>query len=76
MIERINIYKHLSSAPGKALLNLDKVDPEILERSLLELVRVRTSQLNGCAYCIDMHTKDARATWRDVAAAVRPRCLA
>lgn len=76
MIERINIYKHLSSAPGKALLNLDKVDPEILERSLLELVRVRTSQLNGCAYCIDMHTKDARATWRDGAAAVRPRCLA
>jgi AhpD family alkylhydroperoxidase len=26
-----------------------------------ELVRVRASQLNGCAYCVDMHTKDARA---------------
>jgi AhpD family alkylhydroperoxidase len=32
-----------------------------LERSLLELVRLRASQINGCAYCIDMHTKDARA---------------
>jgi AhpD family alkylhydroperoxidase len=32
-----------------------------LEPSLLELVKVRASQLNGCAFCIDMHTKDARA---------------
>jgi len=32
-----------------------------LEPPLLELVRVRASQINGCAYCIDMHTKDARA---------------
>ncbi len=32
-----------------------------LERSLLELVKLRASQINGCAYCIDMHTKDARA---------------
>ena len=33
-----------------------------LERSLLELVKTRASQINGCAYCLDMHTKDARAT--------------
>jgi AhpD family alkylhydroperoxidase len=32
-----------------------------LEPSLLDLVRTRASQINGCAYCIDMHTKDARA---------------
>jgi AhpD family alkylhydroperoxidase len=32
-----------------------------LEPSLMELVKVRASQMNGCAYCIDMHTKDARA---------------
>jgi AhpD family alkylhydroperoxidase len=32
-----------------------------LEDSLLELVRTRASQINGCAYCLDMHTKDARA---------------
>jgi AhpD family alkylhydroperoxidase len=33
-----------------------KVDPEILE-----LIRIRASQINGCAFCLDMHTKDARA---------------
>jgi AhpD family alkylhydroperoxidase len=32
-----------------------------LKPSLLELVKLRASQINGCAYCIDMHTKDARA---------------
>ncbi len=32
-----------------------------LEPALLELVKFRASQINGCAYCIDMHTKDARA---------------
>lgn len=32
-----------------------------LEHSLLELVKMRASQINGCAYCIDMHYKDARA---------------
>lgn len=32
-----------------------------LEHSLLELVKLRASQINGCAYCLDMHTKDARA---------------
>jgi AhpD family alkylhydroperoxidase len=32
-----------------------------LEASLLELVRMRASQVNGCAYCLDMHSKDARA---------------
>ena len=37
------------------------VDNSSLERSLLELVRMRASQINGCAYCIDMHSKDARA---------------
>jgi len=32
-----------------------------LERSLQELVKIRASQLNGCAMCLDMHTKEARA---------------
>ena len=32
-----------------------------LEPALLELVKMRASQINGCAYCIDMHSKDARA---------------
>lgn len=33
-----------------------------LEHSLIELVKTRASQINGCAYCIDMHTTDARAS--------------
>ena len=32
-----------------------------LEKSLLELVKIRASQINGCAYCLHMHTRDARA---------------
>ena len=31
-----------------------------LEKSLLELIKLRASQINGCAYCVDMHSKDAR----------------
>jgi AhpD family alkylhydroperoxidase len=46
---------HLDHAATK---ELDKVD---FDHRLRELVRIRASQLNGCAYCIDMHTKDARA---------------
>jgi len=45
-----------------ALLNLGRtIQDSGLEPSLLELVKTRASQMNGCAYCIDMHTKDARA---------------
>ncbi len=32
-----------------------------LDRSLVQLVKIRASQINGCAFCLDMHTKDARA---------------
>ena len=46
---------HLDRAATK---ELDKVD---FDPKLRELVRIRASQLNGCAYCIDMHTTDARA---------------
>jgi len=52
------------AAPGsvQALYKLQKyVDDSGLEHSLLELVKTRVSQINGCAFCIDMHTKDARA---------------
>ena len=37
------------------------VEASGLEHSLLELVKMRASQINGCAYCLDMHSKDARA---------------
>ena len=39
----------------------DSVNQGGLERGLLDLVTLRASQLNGCAFCIDMHVKDARA---------------
>ena len=55
-------------APGfsRAMAALDRaatkeLDSAGLDPGLRELVRIRASQLNGCAYCIDMHTKDARA---------------
>ncbi len=38
----------------------DHVDGSGIERRLLELVKIRASQINGCAYCIVMHTTDAR----------------
>ncbi|MFC3454783.1 carboxymuconolactone decarboxylase family protein [Amycolatopsis speibonae] len=46
---------------NRALNSLDAASRKVsLEPALLELVRARASQLNGCAYCVDMHTKDAR----------------
>lgn len=52
------------AAPGayRAMLGLEKYLGECgLEAPLLDLVRMRASQINGCAYCLDMHSKDARA---------------
>jgi len=43
----------------------DVVGGSTLEPALLELVKMRASQLNGCAYCLDMHSKDARARGED-----------
>jgi AhpD family alkylhydroperoxidase len=51
-------YRALSHLDQAATKELDKVDFDV---RLRELVRIRASQLNGCAFCIDMHTKDARA---------------
>lgn len=60
MKERLN-YKDVSPDAIKAMRGVEKYVRESgLERSLYELVKIRASQINGCAYCIDMHTKDAR----------------
>jgi AhpD family alkylhydroperoxidase len=62
MTSRVEAPKYLTSDAGQAMLSLVKaVDASGLERSLLDMVKVRASQINGCAYCLDMHTKDARA---------------
>ena len=42
------------------MLNLSNEAEASLDRRLFELVKIRASQMNGCAYCLDMHTKDAR----------------
>lgn len=45
----------------QAVVNLnDVVSNSSIDKSLQELIKIRASQINGCAYCIDLHTKDAR----------------
>jgi AhpD family alkylhydroperoxidase len=62
MQPRIDFNRYRSSELGRAMLALSAASAAAgLEHSLLELVKIRASQINGCAYCLDMHTKDARA---------------
>ena len=85
MKPRMNFYQ---AAPDtiKALIALEaQIQASGLEQSLIELVKTRASQINGCAFCINMHTQDARKhgeteqrlyllnAWREVAALYRPR---
>ena len=60
MNTRIDVKKYISSNLTQALLKLSFESQKHLEHSLLRLVEIRASQINGCAYCLDMHTKDAR----------------
>jgi len=60
MNSRIDVRKYISSSLTQALLKLSFESQKHLEHSLLRLVEIRASQINGCAYCLDMHTKDAR----------------
>jgi AhpD family alkylhydroperoxidase len=61
MSKRID-YRSVAPDATNALRGLERyVRGSGLEHSLLELVKIRASQLNGCGYCLDMHTKDARA---------------
>ncbi len=61
MSQRLD-YKTASADAFKAMLQLEhRVHKSGLEPLLLELVKSRASQLNGCAWCLDMHSKDARA---------------
>lgn len=55
-------FKEISPSAFRALLALEgHVRKSGLEHGLLDLVYLRVSQINGCAYCIDMHDKDLRA---------------
>ena len=60
MQTRLDFYKAKPSAI-KALVAVEEyIAKSSLEKSLAELVRLRASQINGCAFCVDMHTTDAR----------------
>src|SRR3954467_4312811 len=55
-------YLKVARGGYEAMLGLEKyLHHSGLEESLLNLVKLRVSQINGCAYCIDMHWKDLRA---------------
>ena len=66
MSQRLNYFQ---ASPGamNTLIQTEKYisscwkDKKTLDKKLLELIKIRVSQINGCAYCLDMHTKDARA---------------
>jgi AhpD family alkylhydroperoxidase len=60
MQQRLDAMK-VSPAAFKAMVGLQAyVDQSRLERSLIDLVKIRASQINGCAYCLVMHPAEAR----------------
>ncbi|AIQ21871.1 carboxymuconolactone decarboxylase family protein [Paenibacillus sp. NPDC058367] len=60
MEQRMDLAGEIPAA-YKAMMGLEAfVQSTGVEKSLLELIKIRASQINGCAFCIDMHTKDAR----------------
>ncbi|WP_328998112.1 carboxymuconolactone decarboxylase family protein [Kribbella sp. NBC_00709] len=76
MDERMNFSK-VSPAGFRAVFGVEKYVQGVLDHSVLHLIKVRASILNGCAFCLDMHTTDALkegessqrlfglAAWRD-----------
>lgn len=75
---RLDFDRHAAGF-SKAMGNLDQaatkeLDKVYFDHRLRELVRIRASQLNGCAYCIDMHIKDAPSESYDALAAQRLEC--
>jgi len=65
-MKRFNYYQAAPNAM-KAMMGLERAAAEsLLPVSLRELVKIRASQINGCAFCIDMHSKDALKHGEDV----------
>ncbi len=61
MTQRVNNYFKLAQQPIQALLALETaLKASGIEHTILHLVKLRASQINGCAYCIHMHTTDMR----------------
>lgn len=65
MEPRLDFYQS-NPAAIQAVMGLEKaLGKSTLEKPLTELVRLRASQINGCAYCVDLHTADARKGGED-----------
>lgn len=66
MESRLN-YGKVAPAVMTAMSGLERTARESgIEHPLLELIKIRSSQINGCAYCLDMHWKDALAAGEDI----------
>jgi AhpD family alkylhydroperoxidase len=61
MEQRLNFYQKGHNALAGMYTLSQHLSKSPVEKSLLELVHFRVSQINGCAYCLDMHSKDLRA---------------
>lgn len=61
---RLNIPA-IAPAIYEAMAGFDRVPSGGVDHSLVELVKLRASQLNGCAYCVDMHVRDATKAGED-----------
>lgn len=65
MTQRLSIHD-VDAAAYQAVLGMERyVRSSGLDKPLYELIKIRASQLNGCAYCLDMHHHDARAGGED-----------
>jgi AhpD family alkylhydroperoxidase len=60
-VSRFSVQRHYAAMQPLITLGQQIHDAGRLEPALIELVLMRVSQINGCAYCLDMHSKDARA---------------
>jgi len=65
MAERLNIFQTDPKATHAVLAMESYAKNSGLESSLYELIKIRASQLNGCAFCLDMHLRDAREAGED-----------
>ncbi|MEJ8306815.1 carboxymuconolactone decarboxylase family protein [Saccharibacillus sacchari] len=60
MEQRMNMQQVLPEVYGKMMEFEMSVKATGIDKTLLELIKIRASQMNGCAFCLNMHTRDAR----------------
>ncbi|MGA9748388.1 MAG: carboxymuconolactone decarboxylase family protein [Nocardioides sp.] len=85
--ERLNVRQSSPELFG-AYARLEQAVHQAVDPTLYELIKIRSSQLNGCAFCLDMHSKDARSqgeteqrlyllsAWREAPIYTRQECAA